>query len=224
MAFVCIDFVWISYWFFVVLLTYCSAFPTCHCPSELPSLDDGMHLEKAAMAPIPSSPAWFHQEEGEARTVSPGQDVELDWGELLSRADCTKASFSGELSLHSAGSSMNEKFFLDTRDGKITLTQRANLFYREILVHIDRDHIGSYVDLNLGPYFRMDLQDARPDHMAALLQRIRFTVPYNLFSPCRPGPRVITAELQEQGSGQRTTAQMVINVIAPQTPFDMPTP
>lgn len=167
------------------------------------------------MAPLPSSLAWFDEGGDEVKTVSPGQAVELDWGELLSQADCVKTPFSGKLTLHSAGSSMNETFRLDTEDDRILTTQRVTAFYTETLVRMDGDPIGSYIDLKLGPYLKMNLQKASMDHMKVLLQRIRFAVPSGLSSPCRLGRRILTAELQEQGSGQRATAQTVVNVIAP---------
>lgn len=183
------------------------------------------------MAPISPGCAWL--DEDEARTVSPGQSIGLDWGELP-WADSVEIPFSGKLTLHAAGAGMNESFCLDTEDSRLSFTQRTTAFYREMLVHIDGDPIGSYVDLDLGPYFKMNLQHASRDHMTVLLQRIRFTVSGDPLLPCRPGPRLVTAELQER-SGHRATAQTAINVVVPhhgkaaiaareKTRFDMPKP
>jgi hypothetical protein len=164
------------------------------------------------MAPL--SPGFARLDEDEARTVSPGQGIGLDWREL-SWIDGVETPFSGDLTLQAAGAGMNEAFCLDTEDHRITFARRTTAFYREMLVHVDGDPIGSYVDLDVGPYFKMKLQHASRDHMKTLLERIRFTVLNDAFPTGRPGPRVITAELQEQGSGLRATAQTMVNVIVP---------
>lgn len=165
------------------------------------------------MTSIPPCIARF--DEDEIQTIFAGQGIRLGWEEPVPWIKGVKTSFSGKLTLQTAGGDMNEHFCLDTEESRITLTQRSTAFYREMLVHIDGSRIGSYVDLDLGPYLKMNLQDASLEHMEALLQRIRFTVPSGRYSPSRPGLRVIAAELQEQGSGQVTRAQTVVNVVVP---------
>lgn len=153
----------------------------------------------------------------EVRTITFGQSIRLDWETLLPTVGSNSEGFSGTLTLHAAGSSMSEHFGLDIWDGRLALSHTATDFYVETFVHVDGACIGSYIDMGIGPYLNMSLRSASCDHLDVLLRRIRFTAASDELLPDRPGPRIITMDLQEQRSGKRESAQILINVVARMT-------
>lgn len=187
----------------------CLACPIKQCPPV--SVQYWQRATRTNMAAL--SPSLVILGEGDVKPITFGQSVKLDCSALCRTIDNGSESFSGELTLHAAGSGISEHFSLDTDDGVIDFTCDATCFYTETFVHIYGTCIGSYIDLDVGPYFKMTLQNADLRYLELLLQRIRFTVANNLFSINRRGPRIITLELRED-SLLLAAAQTAFEVLA----------